>query len=252
VRKEIVFVRIGVADTLSPAHKLERYLEWLRRRDPAVEFVVLSYQLGNASEIGKVDGLLMTGGGDIHPAYYGMDVELDRVEGVDERRDVFEFDLVDRALDADLPVLGICRGMQLVNVYLGGSLIVDLPSAGHAGHASAGDDEKYHEVAVAPPSLLGEMTGAENLMVNSSHHQAIGRLGNGLVVSAVSPDGVTESAEWILRDRMPFLLLVQWHPERMKDVGCPAVRSIADGFLKEVKHSMERRRASYSIHSNVN
>jgi len=244
-------MRIGVTDTLGPKRKLDRYLEWLRRPDPALEFVVLSYRHGNAAELEKLDGLLLTGGGDVHPAFYGREVDLSRAEGVDERRDRFEFELVDRALEIDLPILGICRGMQLVNIYLGGSLIVDLPSAGHRDHASGGEEGMYHEVAVAPESLLAELTGSEDLTVNSSHHQAVGRLGSGLLVGASSPDGVAESAEWIMRDRMPFLLLVQWHPERMKDAEHPAARNIAEGFLREVKRSREQRRASSSIHSVV-
>lgn len=245
-------MRIAVTDTLGPRHKLDRYLEWLHRLDPAVELAVLSYQLRNANDIGRVDGLLLTGGGDIHPASYGMEGELARVKGVDEKRDVFEFDLLDRALEIDLPIVGICRGMQLVNVYLGGSLIVDLPSAGYSDHASGREDDKYHEAEVAPLSLLGEITGSENLTVNSSHHQAVGRLGNGLMVGATAPDGVTESAEWIMKDRMPFLLLVQWHPERMQDLDHPASRNVGERFLQEVKYSMEQRGASSSVHSTVN
>lgn len=245
-------MRIGVTDTLGPAHKLDQYLDWVRRIDPAVEFVVLSCRRGNADAITKIDGLLLTGGGDIHPAYYRMDVEVDRLKGVDERRDAFEFDLVDRALEVDLPILAVCRGMQLFNVYLGGSLIVDLPSDGYGDHSFAKEDEPCHEVDVAPGSLLAETTGLEHLMVNSSHHQAVGRLGNGLMVGAASPDGVTESAEWITKDRMPFLLLVQWHPERMKDADHPAARSIAERFLKEVRNSLEQRGASSPLHSTVN
>jgi putative glutamine amidotransferase len=252
VRKEDAFVRIGVTDTLGAAHKLDQYLEWIRRIDPAVEFVVLSYRRANADQITRIDGLLLTGGGDIHPSYYGMDVELDRMKGVDERRDAFEVDLVDRALEVDLPILAVCRGMQLLNVYLGGSLIVDLPSAGYGDHASAKEDEPCHEVDVAPGSLLAETTGTGRLMVNSSHHQAVGRLGNGLMVGAISPDGVTESAEWIMKDRMPFLLLVQWHPERMKDANHPAARFIAERFVKEVRNSLEQRGASSPLHSTVN
>jgi putative glutamine amidotransferase len=245
-------VRIGVTDTLSPEHTVDQYLEWIRRFDPAADFVVLSHRLDNAGELARVDGLLMTGGGDVHPSHYGSDVELNQLKGVDGRRDAFELDLVDRALEINLPILGVCRGMQLVNVYLGGSVIVDLVSAGYNNHASAGEDEVSHEVIVAPGSLLGNMTRSEQLVVNSSHHQAVGRLGNGLMVGAASPDGVTESAEWIVKDRMPFLLLVQWHPERMKEVDHPAARTIAEGFLREVRHSMEQRGASSSIHSTVN
>lgn len=245
-------MRIGVTDTLSTEHTLDQYLEWIRRFEPGADFVVFSHRADNVGELPKIGGLMMTGGGDVDPSYYGAEVDAGQLKGVDERRDAFELDLVDRALEANIPILGICRGMQLVNVYLGGSIIADLVSAGYRNHASAGKDELSHDVLVTPGSLLSNITRSEQLVVNSSHHQAVGRLGNGLMLGAASPDEVTESAEWIVKDRMPFLLLVQWHPERMKNVDHPAARTLAEGFLREVRNSTEQRGASSSIHSTVN
>jgi putative glutamine amidotransferase len=93
-----------------------------------------------------------------------------------------------------------------------------------------------HQVSVEIDSLLHDVTGQGSLDVNSTHHQAVKDLGNGLMVSAVSKDGVVEAAEWIMKDRMPFLLLVQWHPERMEaQPNSPASKPLAEQFLKEVK-----------------
>jgi putative glutamine amidotransferase len=97
--------------------------------------------------------------------------------------------------------------------------------------------------------MLGAITGATELTVNSSHHQAVDRLGNGLIPSATSAHGVIEAAEWILKDRMPFLMLVQWHPERMKDPQNPASRTVAKRFLEEIQYSKNKNASSTSAHS---
>ncbi len=170
-------------------------------------------------------------------AYFGVGDPLAKTRDVNSSRDEFEFYAIERALDRNVPVLGICRGMQVANVYLGGSLILDLISAGYDDHARSKSYEIDHKITIENPSLLGDIAeGRIELQINSSHHQAVDRLGNGLIASAMSADGVIEAAEWIIKDRMPFLLLVQWHPERMeKEFEGPASKGVAERFLKEVQ-----------------
>ena len=128
--------------------------------------------------------------------------------------------------------------MQVVNVFLGGTLVLDLPAAGYNDHSAADKYQIAHRVEVLPGSLLGSTVGENAIDVNSSHHQAIDRLGSGLMVSATSPDGVIEAAEWVMKDRTPYLNLVQWHPERMQNPAeSPASRVIGEQFLENVKQS---------------
>lgn len=230
-------MRLGITDNLRPKPQFESYLRWVRRVDPSVELVKLSYHFKNEGEVSTVDGLILSGGGDVHPALYGMSAAIDRVEEVNEMRDEFEFKVIEKALEKEIPILGICRGMQVMNVYLGGTLIIDLPAAGYPNHAPMNGEDTRHALVADPHSMLASMTGANPHNVNSIHHQAVERLGKGLKIVAKSEDGVTEAMEWVLKDRMPFLLLVQWHPERMHDFDNPCSGRIAECFLKEVSRS---------------
>lgn len=231
-------MRIGVTDNLRPRHFLENYYRWLRRVHPEIEFIKLSYHLKNEDLAETIDGLLLTGGGDVHPALYGMGDAIDRVEEVNELRDAFEFKVIERALDREIPVLGICRGLQVMNVYLGGSLVIDIASAGYGGHTSDNDAGARHPIVVDPHSMLGMIAGQNPHSVNSLHHQAVDRVGRGLKVVAKSEDGLIEAMEWVLKDRMPFLLLVQWHPERMADDDNPCSKHVAEYFVREVSRSL--------------
>lgn len=165
--------------------------------------------------LGALDGILLTGGEDIHPSFYG-EMVIERCGQIDERRDRFEIELCRRALALDLPVLGICRGCQVVNVALGGSLYQDLTyrpgtSPEHdAGKARRG--EVVHEVTVEPGTGLHGILGCERLGVTSSHHQLLRKVPPGLRVNALAPDGTIEGVEGPLSR---FLLAVQWHPERL-------------------------------------
>ncbi len=226
---------------MRPKPSFDNYIRWIHRIDSQVEFVKLSYLLKNQEEVKSVDGLILTGGGDVHPTLYGRSDAIDRVEEVNEQRDAFEFEVIETALDAEIPILGICRGMQIMNVYLGGTLIIDLPDAGYRSHVIRDGLGFRHPVELATNTMIESIAGPGPHKVNSIHHQAVDQIGKGLMVAAKSDDGITEALEWVMKDRMPFLLLVQWHPERMADFDNPCSAKLAEQFVNEVQHSISNR-----------
>jgi putative glutamine amidotransferase len=160
------------------------------------------------------DGLLFSGGDDIHPSFYGEFV-LEKCEMIDEKRDLFEIELFRGAVERGMPVLGICRGMQLMAVALGGSLYQDLSYCETAMGFHDGSWELTGEtpsVTMTPGTVLHRILGGEPLAVNCHHHQLVKALDPSCRVSAVSVDGSIEAIE-VLGN--PFVLGVHWHPERM-------------------------------------
>jgi len=170
---------------------------------------------GVAAAVSRLDGLILTGGGDIAPGRYG-EAPHPRTTRVSEPRDAAELDLLGAALDAGLPVLGVCRGMQLLNVARGGTLCQHLPE--EAGHASVPGTYGSHPVQVASGTRLAAILGdgAGGLDVPTAHHQAVDALGDGLVATAWAEDGVIEAVE-LPGAGDPFVLAVQWHPEVSTD-----------------------------------
>ncbi len=153
---------------------------------------------------GRLDGLLLSGGADIDPGRYGA--AIDPATGpVESARDQAEIGLVELAVAEDLPVLGICRGLQLLNVWAGGTLNQHVPA--HARH-DLGPGGESDTVVVEPESRLGAMYGA-TVRVNSLHHQTVDRVADGWIVTARSGDGTVEALEWRGHD----VIAVQWHPE---------------------------------------
>jgi putative glutamine amidotransferase len=164
--------------------------------------------------LGRLDGLVLTGGGDLDPATYGG-IAHESVYGVDRERDDFELALARAAAERRFPTLCICRGMQVMNVALGGTLIEDLPSErpGATEHNIAGDEafRPQHEVNVEPGTTTAKALGCDHLSVNSVHHQALRSVAAGLVVTATAPDGIIEAVA--PEDRDWPMWAVQWHPE---------------------------------------
>jgi gamma-glutamyl-gamma-aminobutyrate hydrolase PuuD len=163
--------------------------------------------------VAVLDGLVLTGGGDVDPQAYAAQADPE-TGGVDPVRDASERALLAAALRADLPVLAICRGCQVLNVELGGTLHQHLPDVlGHSAHRSAPFVFGDVDVETVPGSLAAEVFGAQPV-VKCSHHQAIADLGRGLVQTAATDDGVPEAVEL---EGARFVLGVQWHPEEQGD-----------------------------------
>jgi putative glutamine amidotransferase len=162
-----------------------------------------------------VDGLILTGGEDLDPAWYGADPSP-LLSPPSRDRDLFELALFAVARQQGLPILGICRGIQLINVGMGGTLFQDLPTErpGAVNHRPDGArDTRSHRVRLDPGSRAAEALGATGVMVNSSHHQAIKDLAPGLRATGWTDDKLIEAAE--AAPDAPWLLAVQWHPEEM-------------------------------------
>jgi putative glutamine amidotransferase len=162
-----------------------------------------------------VAGLVLTGGEDVAPYRYG-ETPHPALGSVNEERDAWELALVANARKRQLPTLAICRGIQVLNVALGGTLIQDIPSQCSAALPHAPTDgrrARVHDVFIESGSRLAEVVGTATLTVNSSHHQSIGRPADGLRITARAPDGIVEGAEW--DGKGWWALGVQWHPEEL-------------------------------------
>jgi len=167
-----------------------------------------------AAVVSALDAVVLVGGGDVDPARYGQ-APHPATSGVDPRRDASELALLAQALAQDVPVLAICRGMQLLDVHLGGTLVQHLPDVvGGPRHQPAQGCFSSVDIVTEPGSVVAKIMGA-TARVRCSHHQALDRLGEGLVISARSVDGVVEAVEL---PAARFALGVQWHPEEDGDV----------------------------------
>ncbi len=187
----------------------------------------------------RVDGLLLTGGEDVDPRHYGAK-RHPATEDPHPGRDAWELALVDAARRRSMPVLAICRGMQLVNVALGGTLIQDIPSErpGPVGHAQAtARVARVHAAVIEPRSRFGAAIGASAIRINSSHHQAVDRVAPSLSVVGTSEDGIIEAVEstgdgW-------WMLGAQWHPEELVNTPEPWDRDLFAAFAAEVRRAIE-------------
>lgn len=183
------------------------------------------------ADYADLNGLLLTGGPDIAPSYYGE--EAHETTDIRADRDKLELPLFKRAMEENLPVFGICRGIQIMNVAIGSSLYQDIPSQftdplTHKIIVNAND--AWHNITIQQGSLLNEITGNRVVEVNSRHHQAVKVIGDGFTVTAQSEDGIIEAIE----DRSKkFMLGVQYHPERMfKDQGSSELQEHAAGLFE--------------------
>jgi putative glutamine amidotransferase len=166
--------------------------------------------------LSQIDGLLLAGGTDIHPDVYGQPLDPRHTHAPDQHRDRFELALVRHARAQDLPILGVCRGFQLLNVACGGTLDQHRPHEHHALAPVPGLRVQVTPVAVESGTTLAQVLGVDQLDVYCLHHQAIGRLAAGLRVAAYAGDGLIEAIE---DPQARFTLGVLWHPEQMAEAG---------------------------------
>jgi putative glutamine amidotransferase len=180
------------------------------------------------------DGVVLGGGVDVDPVRYGQALRPDANVEVNADRDATDLAVFQRAWHGDAPILGICRGLQVVNVALGGTLVQDLPGErpGSLDHQKRPRDtaRRDHTVKAAPWTRLASLVGPGDVAVNSRHHQAVDRLAPCLVAAASAPDGTIEAAEAPGRR---WCVAVQWHPENLKDD--PASRRLFEDFARAVR-----------------
>src|SRR5215212_1463027 len=237
---------IGIgSDVQSPPGKRERAFAYLTyvdalRRAGAIP-VLIPPQPENAGElIRELDGLLLAGGDDCDPKAYGEDPHPS-VEPMDPRRQANDVSLAKYARESGIPTLGICLGVQVMNVAAGGTLVQDIDSQvdTEIEHASEPEDRARHDVIVEQGTKLAGILTRSELNVNSSHHQAIRDVGDGLRVTAHAPDGIIEGLE---DPRHPFYVGVQWHPEDM--TGENSAASIFGAFVDAARRYAETKVAT--------
>jgi len=183
----------------------------------------------------SVAGLVLTGGEDVDPARYG-EKRHEKVRSVNHARDATEAALIKEAKERGTPVLAICRGIQILNVALGGTLVQDIPSQCEtkiAHDEESARDSRTHEISVEPGSLIATAVGTEHLTVNSFHHQSVKRVADGMRVTARSPDGIIEGIE--STDEDWWVMAVQWHPEEMTDSAEPWDRGLFQAFARKLE-----------------
>lgn len=182
--------------------------------------------------VSMVDGLIMTGGPDVDPDYYGEE-RLPFCGEILSERDKADMTLIRKAIAAKKPMLAICRGLQAVNVALGGTLYQDLDSQIKTNIMHQRTDKDYaHKVQVKKNSLLHDIVGKESFLVTSRHHQAAKKVAPGLVATAFSEDGVIEALEF--ENAYPGLL-VQWHPENLAAIHDPDHQALFDWLVRMAK-----------------
>jgi putative glutamine amidotransferase len=228
-------ITIGITD----CSKFSNYAGWIS--SDKVRVLKLSFKKNNLTALEKCDGLILSGGEDVHPKYYGHPEWLKEKEKLklylNKERDQFEMKILSRAFKKKMPLLGICRGLQIANVYLKGSLIPDIKGREHCAKSAR---DAMHAVKINKNSLLHEVNQFKSLgSVNSAHHQAAGKIAPELKVSARAEDGTIEALEWKNPETKPFLILVQWHPERMKEQENPLAKKIKDAFLENVQSKIK-------------
>jgi len=212
-----------------------RFGYWPAMGDTTVKMVSLYHASPDSLDyyLSVASGIIISGGPDINPAYYGKEEETERCGKLDLRRDSLELSMINYAMENNIPLLCICRGEQILNVANKGSLIIDVPTdfdttVNHStGHK--------HMVRIVEGTLLSEIVGYDSGIVNTSHHQAVEIIAPGFRASAYAADGLIEAIEPVRGNSHPFILGVQWHPETMiRESQSPFTVAIAEKFMEAV------------------
>lgn len=221
-----------------PENSYANYYEYVRSFDSTITCLdMYNMPIDSALELlRECSGLILTGGTDINPDLYGDVDDTNRCMTIDDHRDSLELRLIDSAMAWNMPILGICRGHQMLNVAFGGSLIIDIPTDFDTTVHHRCEDflTCFHPLNVDEECLLSKITGLTSGTVNSNHHQGIKTLAPALRISSRSPDNLPESVEWAEPEGKPFMIGVQWHPERL-DPTNPLTHAIGEKFLEECR-----------------
>lgn len=197
--------------------KYQLYVKWIKSVDPSFDYInFFGMDIWDAlAELDRCSGLVLTGGVDVHPSYYGRTEEENRCE-LDLSRDILEFALIEKALALKLPILAICRGEQILNVSQGGDLIVDIPAdyGKSIVHSSETDLLASHSIAIDSTSIIYNLIRAGSFDIVSVHHQAVKTLAACFRATAFAADGIIEAFEWKEPEGKSYLNAVQWHPEK--------------------------------------
>ena len=229
----------------SGSDKYELYKKFILQADPKIECVdLINVKPEKVKDTLKCcSGLVVTGGPDVDPKIYGKEADT-ALCTVEHLRDTIDINAILAAVDLKMPVLAICRGEQVLNVALGGTLIVDIPTdkPGALVHRIEGPKKCMHEIKIDSSSFLFKITGVKNAIVNSLHHQAVDLPADLIRVVATSADGVAEAIEWSNPEMSPFLIAVQWHPERLP-FEHPLAGKLAKAFVENMRkyHLNEKR-----------
>lgn len=230
-------IKIAISKS-KPDEYYRPYVNWLKANDSTIECIDMYHiSLDSALMIFEnCDGLLLTGGPDVFPGRYDQAYDTSRCGEIDYKRDTLEFALIEKALEMKMPILGVCRGEQILNIAMGGSLIVDIPTDFDTSiiHRCTDSYNCKHDVRIVKNSLLNKICKTDHYVSNSNHHQAVNNLANCFLASAFTNDSLIEAIEWKKPEGKSFLIAIQWHPERLSPYNKLSY-PIAERFLREAK-----------------
>jgi len=199
--------KIGIVEGFD----FENYKNAIEKHGGEVKKLSIGDEQATKEYIHQIHGLLLPGGGTIDPDIYGEELHCGKSQYPNRAKDEFEISLFRKAMEKDMPVFGICRGIQIMNVATGGSLYQDIPSK-ILTYQKPGSDDPWHKIKIQPDSQLNKITGESITEVTSTHYEAVKVIGKGLVVTAQAEDGIIEAMEDPSKE---FVIGVQYHPERM-------------------------------------
>lgn len=241
-QEEVLTIAISKA---KPYEYYGNYTEWVHKADSEVHIINM-YELGVDAALQvleQCDGVIITGGADVYPEWYGKIADTARCGEFDRYRDTLEIELIKKAIALNMPLLGVCRGEQIINVSLGGSLIIDIPTDHDTliKHRLLDWENCYHQIDFVESSMLSQLCQGNDQTVNSNHHQAIDKLATPLKITALAEDGIIEAVEW--KDPMDknFLMAVQWHPERLDSVNAVLSLPIINEFIIQAHNYNQKK-----------
>jgi putative glutamine amidotransferase len=221
----------------------QNYSKWIAQTNPEIEIVELAFENSNLNDAQTCQGIILSGGIDMHPSFFLKEYSESYFDAPPEfmkTRDQFELDVLAICMENKIPVLGICRGLQLINVFFKGTLVIDIGQEKNINHRRENGQDKSHALTILPDSIVHSIINQSVGTSNSAHHQVIDKLGENLKAVAFSDDGLIEAIE-PSTPQSHFLVAVQWHPERMPDQDNPTTKNIKEAFInasKQFEHAV--------------